>query len=287
MRAQVTLQIEIAYAEPVRSTNQALRLTPRPFDGLHVLDWFVGVDPVATLRRSEDGYGNIVQSCSHAGPLDRIVLTAEGTVETQDTAGVARGLPEKQPLDVFLRHPDGAKEIVDFSAQALRAEENPLSRLHLLMAAVHEKFAFAASDAPPRPVAAVLADGKGSARELAQVFVAAARGVNIPARFVSGLLLDGEEGADAPASAAVPSHASAAACHAWAEAYVEDIGWIGFDPALGFCPREAHLRLAHGADFFSAAPRRGAIIGFAEEKVEKRLKVSATRQARWQVQHQG
>jgi hypothetical protein len=266
MRAQVTLQIEVTYKEPVRAANLLLRLTPRPFDSLHVLDWFVGVDPIATLRRSEDGFGNIVQACSHAGPLDRIVITAEGLIETQDAAGVARGLHEKQPLDLYLRHChdlDGdARAIADFAARALGAEKDRLSRLHLLMAALSEKLEHAPAEGPPRPPAEVFARGKGSARELAQV-------ESFPARFVSGLLLDGAEGA---------------AFHAWAEAHVEEIGWVGFDCALGFCPRDAHLRLAHGVDFFSAAPRRGAFIGYTEEKAETRLNVSAARQASWQVQ---
>ncbi|MBB4198534.1 transglutaminase-like putative cysteine protease [Rhodoblastus sphagnicola] len=265
----MSLQIEASYSEPTRSANQVLRLTPRPFDGLHVLDWFVGVEPVATLRRSEDGFGNIVHSCSHAGPLEKIVITAEGLVETQDVAGVARGLNEKQPLDLFLRPHEDAEEIAAFAAKELGGEKDRLSRLHLLMAALHEKLNHAPSDAAPRPVADVFADGEGSAREIAQVLVAAMRAQDIPARFVSGLLLDGAEGA---------------AFHAWAEAYIDDIGWIGFDAALGFCPRDTHLRLAHGVGFFGAAPRRAAISGYAEEKVEKRLTISAARQASWQIQ---
>jgi transglutaminase-like putative cysteine protease len=273
MRAQLTLQIEVTYADAARSANQLLRLTPRPFDGLHVLDWFVGVEPGATLRRSEDGFGNIVHSCSHAGPLDKILITAEGTVETQDVAGVARGLNEKQPLDLYLRHcgagAGACEDIAAFAKGALGDEKDPLSRLHALMAALHEKLQHEPGHGAPRPATEVFAAGKGSARELAQVFVAAARADDMPARFVSGLLLDGSQGA---------------ACHAWAEAHVEGLGWIGFDSALGFCPRDAHLRLAHGVNFYSAAPRRGANIGFAEEKVSARLEVSAARQASWQIQ---
>jgi transglutaminase-like putative cysteine protease len=270
MRAQISLQIETVFSEPARSANHVLRLTPRPFDSLHVLDWFVGVEPVATLRRTEDGYGNIAHSCSHAGPLDRLVITAEGLVETQDAAGVAHGLHEKQPLDLFLRPRHGpGGEIPTFAAETIGSEAGILSRLHLLMGALNEKIAFAPADAAPRPLAEVFAHGEGSARELAEIFVAAARAQNIPARFVSGLLLDGSEGAG---------------FHAWAEAHVEGIGWIGFDCALGLCPRDAHLRLAHGVDYFSAAPRRGAFAGYAQEKAETRLKVAEARQASWQTQ---
>jgi len=270
MRAHVSLQIEVSFSEPVRSANHLLRLTPRPFDSLHVPDWFVGVEPVATLRRSEDGYGNISHSCSHAGPLEKLTITAEGTVETQDAAGVARGLHEKQPLDLFLRHShDGPGEDILGFVKTFGPETDRLSRLHLLMGALHEKLAFTPADAAPRQAAEVFADGKGCARELAQVFVAAARAQNIPARVVSGLLLDGAEGD---------------AFHAWAEAHVEGLGWVAFDGALGFCPRDTHLRLAHGVDACSATHRRGAFAGFAEQRVETRLKVTPARQASWQTQ---
>jgi transglutaminase-like putative cysteine protease len=272
MRAQLTLQIEVNFADPVRSANQALRLTPRAYDSLHVLDWFVGVEPVATLRRTEDGFGNIVHSCSHEGPLEQIVVTAEGLVETQDAAGVTRGLNEKLPLDLFLRHSASAhpsRELAEFVADALAEESNPLGRMHLLMAVLHEKLKFTPADTSPRPAAEVFAAGEGSARELAQVFVACARSQNVPARFVSGLLLDGSEGA---------------ASHAWAEVYIDPLGWIGFDSTLDYCPRDQHLRLAHGVDYFSAAPRRGAFFGFTKEKTRTRLDVSEARQASWQIQ---
>ena len=68
-----------------------LRLKPRGFDSQHVQNWYVGVEPDARLRRSEDAFGNIVHSCSHDGPLDRLTISAEGEIETHDTAGVVRG----------------------------------------------------------------------------------------------------------------------------------------------------------------------------------------------------
>ncbi len=247
MRAHVNYQLELSYSEPVRSANQILRLTPRACDSLHVLDWFVGVEPLTTLRRSEDGFGNIVLSCSHEGPLEKIVIGVEGLIETQDSAGVLRGVNEKQPLDLFLRHSEGCaadKDLRAFAAEAVAGEDERLGRLHRLMAAVHEAVAFApGGSGAPRPAPAVFAAKTATARETAQVFVAAARALAIPARFVSGFRLEDVE---------------AAQDHAWAEAYVENIGWIGFDATLDLCPRDLHLRLAHGVDYFSAAPRRGA-----------------------------
>jgi hypothetical protein len=80
------------------------------------------------------------------------------------------------------------------------------------------------------------------ATEYAHMFVGAARALGIPARFVTGYLVGTD---DEPAK-----------FHAWAEAYTEKLGWIGFDPMLELCPTDRHVRLAVGLDSLSAAPLR-------------------------------
>ena len=276
MRASIQFQLQVAYAEPVRGLNQILRLTPRGFDSQEVRDWRVDVSPDATLRRGEDAFGNIVHACSHDGPLGSLTVTAEGLIETHDAAGVVRGLNERFPLDVFLRdapatHAGG--ELAAFAREALAQEADPLGRMHLLMDVLHKALAFAPGETePPRSAKEVFKERAGSARELAQVFVAAARNLSVPARFVSGFYLGvGDVGEAGP-------H------HAWAEAFVDPIGWIGFDPALGFCPRDAHLRLATGLDYFGAAPRRAVCLTAGREDRRAALSVDAGRQASWQSQ---
>jgi transglutaminase-like putative cysteine protease len=274
MRAFIRYQLQIDFPEPARGLTQVLRLTPRSFDGQHVQDWFVGVDPDARLRRAEDAFGNIAHSCSHDGPLERVAIFAEGLVETTDAAGVVQGLSERFPLDLYLRDAEATHAgagLREFAKAAVASEKTPLGGMHALMEQLHEKCAFEPGDAPPRPAKDVFASAKGSARELAQVFVAAARAENIPARFVSGFFLGDDAG-------------ESGAHHAWAEVYVEPIGWIGFDCALGFCPKGEHLRIAQGLDYYGAAPRRGSSFGFAREQAETRLTLDFARQASWQAQ---
>jgi len=80
--------------------------------------------------------------------------------------------------------------------------------------------------------------------------------LGIPARYVGGYLLTGDEPRAYDAN------------HAWAEAYVEDLGWVGFDPANGLCPTERYIRLACGLDASSAAPIRGTRRGGFEEVLD-------------------
>ncbi len=266
MRASIQFQLQVAFAEPVRGLNQILRLSPRGFDSQRVLDWRIDVSPEAALRRGEDANGNLVDACSHDGPLDRLTISAGGMVEIHDADGVLRGLAEKLPPDAFLRdtpatHAD--RDLAFFARNAAADEADRLEQTHLLMGALHKALAFTPGETEaPRPAAEVFAARAGSARELAQVFVAAARVLGVPARFVSGFHLGAGAG-------------EAGAHHAWAEIFFDPIGWIGFDPALGYSPREKHLRLAAGLDFFAAAPRRAVCLTPAREERRAVLTVEA------------
>ncbi|SRR6266568_5019755 len=276
MRAKIHLEIDIAFSEPARAVTQVFRLKPRSFESQHVLEWRVSVSPDALLRRAEDSFGNVVQTYSNDGPLESLNIVSEGEIETNDAAGVLRGSLEKFPLDVFRRDTDltlADAAMIDFAQEAVKADKDALGRMHALMAAAHEHFAFRPDESEaPRSAAETFKSGAGSARELAQAFVALARSLDCPARFVSGLFL----GADVPAD--FRAH------HAWADVFVDGIGWIGFDPALNYCPRDEHLRLAKGLDYYGAAPRRGAKRGYATEKVTTRLTVDPVPVAQWQIQ---
>jgi transglutaminase-like putative cysteine protease len=92
----------------------------------------------------------------------------------------------------------------------------------------------------------------------AHIFIAAARTIGVPARYVTGYLVTGD---------------AADAHHAWAEAWVEGLGWVGFDVANRVCPTERHVRLACGLDAGYAAPITGSRKGGAEEKLDVAVEV--------------
>ena len=100
----------------------------------------------------------------------------------------------------------------------------------------------------------------GTGADLTHIFIGAAHSLGIPARFVGGYFHQAEAGVEQSG-------------HAWAEAYVEDLGWVGFDPANGFCPMDAHVRVAVGLDALGAAPLRGTRYGVGAETLEIAIKV--------------
>jgi transglutaminase-like putative cysteine protease len=110
--------------------------------------------------------------------------------------------------------------------------------------------------------AEALAGGAGVCQDFAHVFLSAARALGQPARYVGGYLHAGEGGQGAPAS------------HAWAEAWVPDLGWVGFDASHGVCPTERYVRISVGLDYADAAPVRGVHRGTGEHSMQVRVQVA-------------
>ena len=99
-----------------------------------------------------------------------------------------------------------------------------------------------------------LKQGSGVCQDHAHIFVAAARMLGFPARYVSGYLMMNDT-------------IDQAASHAWAEAYVEALGWVAFDASNGISPDERYVRMAVGRDYRDAMPVSGIRLGWAEEQL--------------------
>ena len=97
----------------------------------------------------------------------------------------------------------------------------------------------------------VLALRAGVCQDFAHLFIAAARAMGVPARYVSGYI-------HSPAGGGASS-----ASHAWAEGWVPGRGWVGFDATHPVRTSEHHVRLAVGRDYSDAAPTRGIYVGSA------------------------
>jgi transglutaminase-like putative cysteine protease len=277
MRICIAHETVYRYDPPCTGVIQALRLTPRNHTGQYVVNWRIDVSADCRLEPQEDAFGNITHAFSVAGPIGELRLMVEGEVETQDTAGVVRGAVERFPPALFLRetaltHADNAIRV--YAAQFPHPPVmNRLATLHDLLGRLHRDIAFDTQATSAAPSAAdALRGGRGISQDLAHIFIAVARALGAPARYVAGYFHG--EGAFA-------HNGSLNAGHAWAEAHVPDLGWIGFDPVTGVCATDQHVRVAVGLDYLGAAPLRGAHYGGGQEDVAVKLNVS---QASWQTQ---
>ena len=266
MKIEIRHVTTYRYGTPARYAIQSLRLTPPNFDGQDVRAWSIHAPGFETHISYRDGLGNQVHLTTLDTPHDGIVIEASGIIETEDRAGIVRGLPEVTPRRVFLREtprtaPDKAIRDLAKGVSHGRVPRDPLDCLHSLMKAVSDAVTYEIGTSHTHTTAAeALAEGKGVCQDHAHVFISAARVIGIPARYVNGYFLAG-------------TLAPAEAHHAWAEAWVDGLGWVGFDPANAMCPTERYVRLACGFDAASAAPIRGTQSGGENEDLDVRVEV--------------
>lgn len=266
MRLCVDHKTDYSFSQPQQRLVQLLRMTPTDFSGQHVVEWHIDVDCDARLRDHKDGFGNSVTMLYIDGPVSNIALRVSGEILTDDRAGVVQDAPEQLPSEAFLRQSELSKAdeaIRTFAADIAAAKDDPLERMHLLMSRLLEEIRFEPTlDAVERNAAEAFAANKGVCQDHAHIFCAAARSIGIPARYISGHLFrrDGAEQQEAS--------------HAWAEAYLPDIGWTGFDPANGISPDDAYVRVACGLDYRDAAPVAGRRMGGGDEKLAVDVRVT-------------
>jgi transglutaminase-like putative cysteine protease len=263
MRIRIFHETVYRYETPAKSAIEILRLTPRNHDGQYIVRWRIELNVDCRLDPFEDAFGNLAHSFTVDGPLSELVIRVDGEVETQDTAGVVSGTMERFPSSLYLREtpltaPDaGIAAFADETAK--RANRDPLATLHALTARIYDEFVFDPDPTLPATSAAEsFALKRGVCQDYAQIFIASARHLAIPAR----------------------NDTAQEAGHAWAEAYLPTLGWIAFDPANGISATAAHLRVAIGLDSLGAAPVRGMRFGGEGETLSVAVHVDqAGRQA--------
>jgi transglutaminase-like putative cysteine protease len=244
-------------APPAHYSIQSLRLTPPSFDGQKVVAWSIEMPHIKDAVPFRDSFGNMAHLVAIPETHAAVTITARGIVETQDRAGFVRGLVETTPVRVFRREtPKTASDAAIRDLCAGVTGEDAIDRMHRLMTAVHDRVEYIVGVTDAHTSAAeALRDGRGVCQDHAHIFISAARRMGVPTRYVNGYFLTESD---------EPSEAH----HAWAEAWIEGLGWLGFDPANRLCPTERYVRLACGLDSSSAAPIRGTRRGGVEEVLD-------------------
>lgn len=258
MQIHVRHRTEYEYVVASTFLAQLVRMTPREHAGQRVLRWSVRDSKQRGLPSFRDGFGNITHLQTVHELHQRVGVEVEGVVDTRDTSGVVTGAPEPLPAAFFLRATPltAVDEALQELARDAFSEPTPLAQLHRLLERVHAKLAYRAGATQVATSAAeAWAGGSGVCQDFAHVFIAAARASGQPARYVGGYLHTGAEPATPLAS------------HAWAEAFVPDLGWVGFDASAGICPDANYVRTSVGLDYTDASPLRGVRRGEAGQSL--------------------
>jgi len=237
---EAIMLLTIEHETRCRPGAQRLLLTPRQDSGQNVDHWTIEAPGPTRIKR--DAHGNLTHYLNLTDPFAEGLIRVHGIVETSDEPTV---IPEGElPVAIYTATTAQTRvtpELADLARDCLGCEPDPVYGLFDLMAAVRREVpALPCMDYPGSSAAEAFGLGIGSKEDQVHVFIAACRALGIPARFVSGYRHGGE---GTPVSS-----------HAWAEAWVRDLGWIGFDIRYNRTADGRLCRLAIGRDHAEACP---------------------------------
>lgn len=269
MRLAISHTTRYTFAGPVAHALQRLRLTPKATQGQSILDWSMEFENAHQELQYEDQHHNTVTLIAVEPGAQEVTVTCRGTVETQDHAGVIGRHAGHLPLWSFTGQTPLTKPGLRLRQLVRGLEFSDLRRLdflHALSSAVRDTVAYVVGTTGVTTTAEqALEQGCGVCQDHAHIFIGAARSVGIPARYVSGYLM-------------MNDRIDQEATHAWAEAHVDGLGWVGFDVSNGISPDPRYVRVATGRDYRDAAPITGIVFGSATEDLHVAVAVEQQKQ---------
>lgn len=272
------------YSAPVRQSVMELRMQPRSEGPQALRSFQIVTNPRAQLYAYTDHLGNAVYHFNVLREHSELRIETQAVVEMSPH----RPIPEAaDPLEwgryndlnldadhfdlmeesKFAR-PSAALTCFMQKHDLVQPSGDPLTALKHLSHTVYDAFEYeiGITDAYS-PIEEAIEQGRGVCQDFTHIMIAIARQWKIPARYVSGYLHQRSERKDRSGDDAT---------HAWVEAYLPTMGWIGFDPTNDIMAQERHIRVAVGRDYADVPPTRGTFKGAAESELAIAVSVQPT-----------
>lgn len=263
MQLEIHHTTRYRFAAPVTFALQQVRKTPKNTPHQTVLEWSTEVTGGTKQLSFEDHHNNLVELIGFDRDTTEISVVSGGRVALEDGNGIVGRHRGPAPLWLYRTNTPRTQPGAGVRELARKVQgETTLDWLHALSSHIREGIAYeVGSSHPDWGAEEAIAEGRGVCQDHAHVFIACARHTGIPARYVSGyLMLDDRITQDA--------------MHAWAEAHVEGLGWVGYDVSNGIAPDTRYVRVATGLDYADAAPVSGIRVGGAAEVLDVQIDVS-------------
>jgi transglutaminase-like putative cysteine protease len=264
MRLKIHHRTHYRFERPMPYGLQRLRLIPKENAAQSIVRWDTKIEGGQVEADYTDYHNNHILLVSIDRGATEIIVSCDGEVQTNDTAGILGRHGGHVPLWYFqqpTRLTKASAEIQALARSVDGAKTDPLAALHSLSAKVLGAVRYDIGHTNAETTAEMaLNAGHGVCQDHAHIFVSAARVLGLPARYVSGYLM-------------LTDRIEQEASHAWAEAHVDGLGWVGFDISNGISPDTRYVRVATGNDYAEAAPISGMSYGGGDQSMSVRLAV--------------
>lgn len=271
------------YSKSVNQSVMEVRMHPRSDSNQRCLTYSLSVSPRCRVFSYRDHLGNNVHHFDIPGGHNQLVIVAESLVEHQPLSAIPHFLaPDAwQELDALVAEGDywemllpsefavPTPALLDLAKELhVVRRDDPLMLLHELNSKLYDYFSYSPrTTRVDSPIDEALHSRQGVCQDFAHIMIALVRHVGIPCRYVSGYLYHGKEDHD---------RSIADATHAWIEALLPALGWVGFDPTNALIASDRHIRTALGRDYADVPPTKGIFRGRTDSELYVAVKVTAS-----------
>lgn len=278
---------KFVYRNPVSESIMETRMHPRSDMHQRCLTFQLSVTPRCRVFSYRDHLLNHIHHFDIPGQHSQLVIVAESLVEIlpQEPLPAALPLSAWDELDQELHRADYWEMLLpsEYSTPTpslnalaeefkLRRSEDPLTALLRLNDQLYRTFEYRPkTTSADSPIDQALAARGGVCQDFAHIALALIRThLRIPCRYVSGYVFhDGE----------VKDRSEESATHAWVEAYLPELGWVGFDPTNNLVAGERHIRTAVGRDYADVPPTHGLYRGRTRSELTVAVRVTPSAEA--------
>jgi transglutaminase-like putative cysteine protease len=278
------------YSAAIAESVMELRMQPRSDLGQRCLSFAVSTTPRSRIAAYADYLGNTIHHFNVPRPHTQLEIITQSLVESitlppdpaaslDQSAWAALDEHARQGLDWDFLQPSQFVQwtplLLEFAHeiaanQQIPAGADPLSTLRAITSSIYERFEYVPqSTNVDSPIDEALATRRGVCQDYTHVMLSVVRRLGIPCRYVSGYLFHRTDAGD---------RSAVDATHAWVEAWLPELGWVGFDPTNDLLAGDRHLRVAVGRDYADVPPTRGVFKGDAVSELEVAVQVLPTGQ---------
>ncbi len=280
MHYSILHKTRFRYSAPVTESQTEVRMCPRSEGTQRLIEFRLTTAPYARINHYHDWLGNEVYHFDIAAAHRQLLIIAEAIVSLEPSPPLPDRLSAGAWADLDALTSGGAfwdflmpshyiqvtPALLDLARElGVERRADPLSLLRELNHAIAQTFAYAPQTTRvDSPIDEALLARKGVCQDFSHIMIALVRRIGIPCRYVSGYLFHRTEDHD---------RSEEDASHAWVEAFLPELGWVGFDPTNDLIAAERHIRVAVGRDYADVPPTRGIYRGQATSQLEVGVKV--------------
>jgi transglutaminase-like putative cysteine protease len=277
---------KFVYSKAVSESVMEVRMHPRSDSNQRCLTFSLSVSPRCRVFSYRDHLGNNVHHFDIPGQHGQLVIVAESLVEHQPLADIPSFLaPDAwQELDAMVAEGDYWEMLLpsEFACPTpalerlaaelnVRRRDDPMMLLRELNDSLYDYFSYSQrTTRVDSPIDEALASRQGVCQDFAHIMITLVRQLGIPCRYVSGYLYHRKEDHDRSTSDAT---------HAWVEALLPHLGWVGFDPTNALVAGNRHIRTALGRDYADVPPTKGIFLGRTASDLYVAVQVTASEEA--------